>query len=108
MSSGNVETIDFNAIEGKSSSSNSNKKKTPGDFPSLFADLFMSIDWKMALFLVVIWIILSSDVFIDKVLRKFKGSVENMTPTNKGTVIQALFGALFYIILDGIMSAGLI
>jgi hypothetical protein len=106
-----IEDIDFDALsETKSNTTNANKKKkkSPGDFPSLFADLFMKINWKIAFFLFILFIIINSDIFIDKCLGKIPGAVTNMTPTGKGTVVQAACLVLFYIILDGIISAGLI
>ena len=102
----NVEEIDYESI-GETSSVNGNKKtKTPGDFPSLFADLFMRINWKMAFFLFLFFIILTSDIFIDKCLRKVPGSVNNMTSTNKGTVIQGVVLVIFFIIMDTIINSG--
>jgi hypothetical protein len=106
-----VEEIDFDAIENSKSTnskSGNKKKQSPGDFPSLFADLFMKIPWKLAFFLFILFIILTSDVFIDKCLRKVPGSVSNMTSTNKGTIVQAIVLVLFFIILNGVISAGLI
>lgn len=104
----NVEEIDYESI-GSTSTANSNKKsKTPGDFPSLFADLFMRINWKMAFFMFIFFIILTSDIFIDKYLRKVPGSVNNMTSTNKGTVIQGVVLVLFFVIMDSIISSGII
>lgn len=104
----NVEEVDYDSIGESKNSTSGNKNKTPGDFPSLFADLFLKINWKMAFFLFIIFIVLTSDVFIDKCLRKIPGSVTNMTSTNKGSIIQGVFLVLFFIIMDGIISSGVI
>jgi hypothetical protein len=98
----NVEEIDYDSV---SEVKKDKKSNDPGDFPSLFADLFMRINWKMAFFLFLIFIILTSDVFIDKALRKIPGSVNNMTSTNKGSVIQGVFLVLFFIIMDAVISS---
>lgn len=103
----NVEEIDYESISGTSAANSNKKSKTPGDFPSLFADLFMKINWKMAFFLFIFFIILTSDIFIDKYLRKIPDSVNNMTSTNKGTVIQAVVLVLFFVIMDAIISSGI-
>jgi len=104
----NIEEIDYESIGEVSSSGKNAKSKTPGDFPSLFADLFLKINWKMAFFLFLIFIILTSDIFIDKCLRKIPGSVDNMTSTNKGSVIQGVFLVIFFVIMDGIINSGVI
>jgi hypothetical protein len=62
----------------------------------------------MALLLLIFFMIIQSDIFIDKVLRKVPGSVNNMTPTNKGTLIQGIFLVLFYMIMDMIVNSGVI
>lgn len=104
----NVEEIDYESINEIGSANSNKKTKTPGDFPSLFADLFMRINWKMSFFLFLFFIILTSDIFIDKFLRKIPDSVNNMTSTNKGTVIQGVVLVLFFIIMDAIISSGTI
>jgi len=102
----NVEEIDYEAIGEASNNGKNKKSKTPGDFPSLFADLFLKINWKMAFFLFLFFIILTSDIFIDKCLRKIPGSVDNMTSTNKGSVIQGVVLVIFFVIMDAIISTG--
>lgn len=55
------------------------------------------IQYKLFLFIVLVFLIISNNVFIDRVLDNFSGAVENGVPTNKGTFIQAgmlLVGAL--------------
>lgn len=102
----NIEEVDYDAISTSTKSDKKKKDKSPGDFPSLFADLFLRINWKMAFFLFILFIIITSDIFIDKCLRKIPGSVENMNSTNKGTVIQGVFVVLFFIIMDAVLSSG--
>ena len=65
-----TENIDFSALDGSTKTTGT---KGPGDFPSLFADMFMKINWKMAFLLFIIFIALTSDVFIDKFMTKIKG-----------------------------------
>lgn len=104
----NVEEVNYDQIDGSSSKSGKKRDKSPGDFPSLIGDLLTRINWKMSMFLFILFIIITSDIFIDKCLRKIPGSVENMTSTNKGTVIQGIFLVIFFIIMDGILSSGVL
>lgn len=100
-----VEDIDFDALEGSSSTKKKSGEKSPGDFPSLFADLFTKINWKMCFFLFIIYILLNSDIFIDRFLSRRDGLVDNMTPTDKGTIVQAILLILLFIIMDAILRS---
>jgi|SRR5579883_3683017 len=85
------------------------KKKKPDDLASAFMGFFTTINYKMLLFLFIIFIFITSDIFVDKILSRINGTVEhtNIT-TNKGTFIQGLFLVLFYIIMDMLIKLGVI
>ncbi len=74
--------------------------KAPDDFTSLITDGLSGIEYKLIFFLVLIFLIVTSDVFANRVLSKFKGAVDYKYPTNYGTLLQAMFLVIFYIIID--------
>jgi hypothetical protein len=55
----------------------------------------------------VMFLFVSSDVFIDKILSQVSGAVEYKTPTTRGTFIQALVLTLLVMMIDLILSSGL-
>lgn len=72
----------------------------PDDFTALITDGISGIQYKLILFLFLIFLIITSDVFTNRVLTKFKGAVDYKYPTNYGTVLQGVFLVLFYIVID--------
>ena len=81
-------------------------KERPDDLTSLFTDVFKFSNIKIALFIFFLFIILSSDIFIDKMLSKVTGAVDGRCPTGKGTIIQGLLLVLCYIIFDMLVRGG--
>ena len=62
--------------------------------------------FKMAIFLIILFILICSDIFIYDVLDNFSGAVYNKDRvSSKGTVIQAGFLAMGYILVD-LLSQG--
>ena len=77
------------------------KKKVKHDeLLNIFADLFGSINYKVAIFLFIIGIIIFSDTFIDSFLNHIPGSVYDDSPTTKGTVVQLVVLVFGYILID--------
>jgi hypothetical protein len=78
------------------------EKRSSGrdDFPSMTTDLVRRVNWKVALLLFVIGVLIFSDVFIDLFLVSMKDTVEGDCPTSKGTVIQLTCLVLSYVIID--------
>jgi hypothetical protein len=89
------------SCNGKNSNSNS-------DFISMFSDLFNSINYKVAIFLFILGILIFSDVFIETFLTPISGAVDGDVPTTKGTTVQLLILTLGYIIIDLMISGNLI
>lgn len=78
------------------------------DLPSIFSDLFSSINYKMAIFLFILGIMIFSDVFIDLFLTSIPGAVYGDVTTNKGTIIQLLCLVFSYIIVDLMITGEII
>jgi hypothetical protein len=78
------------------------KKST--SFPQIIANMLMCINWKVAAFLFIMGLFLFSDLFIDSILRQVPGSVDGITPSSKGTLIQMSLLVLSYIFVDSMIK----
>lgn len=86
-----------------------NKDLSPTGLEGVFGELIGIQCLKIALFLIFMFIILNSEVFIRRILNKFNGAVDyDNYPTNWGVGIQAMFLALCYIVLNILVSKGFI
>lgn len=92
---------------GKSYKSRKRNLKN-ADFINMFSDLFNSINYKVAIFLFILGILIFSDIFIESFLPLFKGSVDGDTPTTKGTTIQLVALTFGYIIIDLLVTGEII
>ena len=70
--------------------------------------LCKKIKFKSLIFLFILFIIISSDVFIEQMLDKFSNSVEHNCPTSKGVIVQGIFLVLGFVILDTLVNSDLI
>lgn len=94
---GTFEEIEFDDVEEELE----NNSRRPDSFIEIFADFFGGVNYKIIFFLFIIFMFINSDIFIEKVLSRFEGSVEGRTTiTNKGTFISSIFLILFYMIFD--------
>ena len=101
---GTFEDIDFDAVEDETVGSS----KSPDDFMGIFADFFVSVNYKLIFLLFIIYLFLHSDMFVDKVLTKVNGAVNHRAPTNKGTFITGLLLVLFYMVFDMLIKSRVI
>jgi len=58
------------------------------------------LNWKMYGLLFIIFILITSDIFLDRILSRFKGAVSGTEATSYGTVIQGIMLVLFYMIIE--------
>lgn len=75
-------------------------RKTPDDFTSVILDIASHIQFKSLALMLVVFLILSSDVFINRVLSKFSNAVDHKCSTNWGTFLQGLFLVMSMMIID--------
>lgn len=68
----------------------------------------ISIKIKNAILLFIVFILLSTDVFIDQVLARFDGAVDGMTPTSTGVLVQAIFLIIGYILIEALTTTSII
>lgn len=72
----------------------------PDDFSGLITDALGGIQWQLMLFLFIIFLIITSDVFTHRILSRINGAVDMKQPTNYGVVLQGIFLVLFFTIID--------
>jgi hypothetical protein len=82
--------------------------KCPDDLSSMLFDALSEINYKVAFFIMFFYIILSSDVFINKVLSTFNGAVIGKETTSWGATIAALILGLLYITVDAVVKQKII
>lgn len=71
------------------------------DFPSMFVKLLTAVNFKIAIFIFIIGMIVFSDVFVLNVLTSFNDATTNLQmPSTYGTMIQLSFLVLGYIAID--------
>lgn len=84
------------------------RRRQPDDFASILFDLASRVQFKLLVFMFIVFIIISSDVFIGRALARVKGAVEHKQPTSYGVILQGVFLTLSVLILDILISQGVI
>jgi hypothetical protein len=64
------------------------------------------LPWKLLVFIFFIFIMLSSDIFIDKVLGNIDGALDHKSPTTKGVCVQATLMCVCTLIIDILIRCG--
>lgn len=82
--------------------------KAPDDFTSMIMDIVGAIQYKFLGLMFVMFIFISSDVFINRGLTVFKGAVDFKYPTNWGVVLQGLFLIIAMMIIDALIRQKII
>ncbi len=83
-------------------------KKKSSDFMNMITDAASKIQVKLFSFIFVIFLIISSDVFVTKILGNIRGAVDYKYPTNWGVIIQGLFLVVAAMIMDFVIRVGMI
>ncbi len=78
------------------------KKSKKNDFLSVGIDILGNINYKVAIFLFLVGLIIFSDLFVNKVLNIIDGTVstDGTSTTTKGTVLQLMLLCILYIVVD--------
>lgn len=66
-------------------------------------DIITKINYKTLLFLMFMFIVLNSDVFITRILSNIDGAVDGKIVTNCGVVLQAVALGASYVVIDGLV-----
>jgi hypothetical protein len=72
----------------------------PDDLNSVILDVMSHVQYRLFAIMFIVFIVLSSDVFIKRVLDKFNNAVSGSTTTSWGTVLQGVFLVLACLISD--------
>lgn len=80
----------------------------PDDFTDILSDAIVGVKYKFFFLLAAIFFMISSDVFINRVLNSFQGAVNGKHPTNWGTFLQGLFLVLVCVIIDILLKQKII
>jgi hypothetical protein len=83
------------------------KTRPDGAF-DMIGGLFSKIPWKVAIFVFLLFIFVSSDLFIDWGLERFKGATEHRNATPKGVLIQSIFLTLGMIVVTLLVDINVI
>lgn len=75
---------------------------------SIITDAIMSINYKQMALLFIAFLVVSSDVFIYRILSGIPGAVDASIVTLKGTMIQGLVLVLVYMLNDVLLRFGVI
>lgn len=67
---------------------------------SIILSIGSKFDFKMMIILFLLFIIITSDVFVDRILSRFGGAVNLNIPTTWGTVLQGLLLVFSYVLFD--------
>jgi len=100
---GTFEVIDFDEDDEPEL-----EKKKPDDLSSAIMGFFSTLNLKLLLFIFLLFIFITSDIFVNKILGRIDGATQHREPTGKGTFIQGFFLAFFYMILDLVIKLGFI
>ncbi len=82
--------------------------KAPDDMVGIVVDLVSNIQFKFLGLMLLVFIMISSDVFINRALSKFKGAVDYKCPTSWGVCLQGMFLVMVMIIIDGLIRQKII
>lgn len=94
-----IKETDFDAL---------GKDDAPEDLTSTMFGAFDKSTIKVAIMLFFLFIILCSDVFIDRVLASYDGLVDGRTVTEKGILTQALLISIGFIAINSLVKCGIL
>lgn len=80
----------------------------PDDITAMFADFIAGVPVKFALIMYIIYLVINSDVFVNRVLTAFAGATQYGYASTWGVMIQGMFMVIAMIFVDGLMRQGLI
>lgn len=72
----------------------------PDDLISVTVDMLSNIQFKLIGFIFIIFIFLSSDVFINRILSRINGAVYYKSSTSYGVILQGLVLVVLVILID--------
>jgi hypothetical protein len=78
------------------------------DFVDIGSTIFNHLNFKIALILFFIGVIIFSDLFVEYILKHGNGLTEDNNPTTNGVLVQIGMLTFFYLIIDLLNSLNVI
>lgn len=82
--------------------------RKPDDLTSVIVDIASHISFKFFSLMLMVFVFLNSDVFINRVLSTFSGAVDFKCPTSWGTCLQGTFLVLCMMGIEALIKQGVI
>lgn len=103
MSKGDIDPVpDFEPIDGDDT------EEELDDIDETRGSLYNLSGIKILIMLLVTYILIQSDLFVDKFLGLFQNTSINLVPTNKGVIIQGLVLTLALIAIYSAVEYGIV
>lgn len=83
-------------------------KPAPDDLTSIMIDIVSNVQWKFMGLMIIIFIFLNSDIFINRILSTFSGAVNYKYATSYGVVLQGIFLVIIMICIDVLVRQNVI
>ena len=83
-------------------------EKSYDDMSLALIDIVSRAQFKLISFLLIVFMIVNSDIFIMRVLSRFDGAVDYKTPTTWGTALQGIMLCAFVLIIDIFIRVGIV
>jgi hypothetical protein len=83
-------------------------RRSPDDLTAVIVDIISHVQFKFMGLMLLMFILFSSDVFINRALAKFSGAVDYKCPTSWGVCIQGMLLVLSMIIIDCLIRQNII
>ncbi len=80
----------------------------PDDLTSVVMDIASHVQYKFLVMLLIVFIMISSDTFINRALSRFRGAVDYKCPTSWGTFLQGLLLVLIMTTIDALIRQKII
>jgi len=74
------------------------------DFIGMITEMVSKIQFKLFALILILFLILHTDIFVKRILSKFKGAVDMNHPTYYGVLLMGLFLIIGCIFLDAAIS----
>jgi hypothetical protein len=78
------------------------------DLLSMFVDIASEIQYKLLLMVFLLFIVLNTDVFINRVLGKLSNTIDGHRVTSWGVILQGTFLVLGMIAMDALVKNNII
>lgn len=78
------------------------------DMIGMFNDVISNVQFKFVGMMFLVFLVLSTDTFITRVLSVFGSAVGGGCPTSWGTVLQGMFLVLAMLLIDPLIRLGVI